>query len=314
VRRPAWIGLAAFVMLIGTVWGVRAVRNRPPTLRARALPGFALDLPDGDIKQEDKNYRKGQFRIVRRAGVGSVMQVMWEPGGLYDDQEVAMDNMGMSAMLREEARAFAITPEIAIVGRYKTRSWAVRFGRQTSWSTQIVCGARRVTLITISGDAAVEQLHRRVAASFRCRPDAAKERTVGEVPVVFEVGARWFHQPSEGHDFRITDGRFVLIARQIDGRILPAELRQFAEAALPGFKFHDRVGDDWPFELKEDGETTRGWMTVRVCPEGGQLLLMSLGDADGHKDARGLLARARCRRSDEPAQTWPDAPREAETN
>jgi hypothetical protein len=173
-----------------------------------------------------------------------------------------------------------------------------------------VCGARQVTLRTASSHWGVERLHRRVAASFRCRPDAAKERTVGDIPVVFDVKGEWSRLAITPGALQITDGRFMLMAQHGDVRTIKGETLRALEAARPGWKIGDQVGDDWPIEISEDGAAMRGWMSLRPCPEGGQLFVMAFGEAQDRKQARALLGRARCRRPDEAPQTWPGWPRE----
>jgi hypothetical protein len=43
--------------------------------------------------------------------------------------------------------------------------------------------------VTLSNHFGVESLHRRVAATFHCRPDAAKERAIVEAPADPESAA-----------------------------------------------------------------------------------------------------------------------------
>ena len=276
------------------------------------MPGFQLALPAGATVKDDPNYSNGRLAMGMLAGVTSTMQVTWEPGGLYGDDDVALVNKALSATLGGEARPIPIAETVTVPGAQQTRSWAVRVGDRTSWSTQIACGARRVVLRTTSSHWGVERLHRRVAASFRCRPDAAKEKTVGDVPVLFDVEGDWFHLPSSPSQLQITDGQFILMAQRADVRTLKSETLRVVEAALPGYKIGERVGDDWPVEIVEDGEELYGWMSLRPCREGDQFFVMAFGDAKDRKEAKALLPRVRCRRPDEAPQTWPALPREEE--
>ncbi len=306
-----WIGLSVFVVLAGgTVWAVRSTSFTFPPVHTRAFPGFDMSLPYGAVDAEAKNYRKGRLTVSGLASLTPSVDVRWEPGEVYGDAEIALAQKGMAAALREEVLPFPIASEIAIEGKNRARSWAAHVGKRTLWSTQIACGVRRMTLTTL-GSRNTERLHRRVAGSFHCRPDAAQERAAAHVPVVFDVGKGWVQQPTSDGDLRITNGRFGLVARPMNSRVDPAEVRRIIEEAMPSFKFGDRVGDDWPFQLDVDGEEEHGWMTARACPGGDSLLLMSFGDADERGQARALLTRARCQRPDESPQIWPDPPAQA---
>ena len=315
-RQALWIGLVGLALVLGTVVAVRATHFTFPPLRTRAFPGFDVDLPYGPKDADDKNYANGRANIGSIAGLTSSAYVRWEPGDLYTDDEVALARKALALVLHNEALPLPITTEIAVPGKNRTRSWAARAGGQALWTTQIACGVRRVMVTTAGRGDNVERLHRRVAGSFHCRPDAARERTAGQVPVAFDVGAGWFRQASSAADVRITNRRFSLLARVYSsGGItedIPADIRAFVEATTPTFKFGERVGDDWAIRVDVDGEELHGWMTVRPCPDTIHLLLISLGDADRRDDSRALLKRARCRRPDEAPQTWPELPDQAD--
>jgi hypothetical protein len=303
---PLWIALA-LVVVVGAAVGWRVTRLALAPLHTRALPGFSIGLPDGNVEiEDDKAYSHGQLTVGKLAGVGSFLRLAWEPGGLYDDGEVALSNKMLSTMFKEEARPIPISPAVTIPERPKARSWAMQLGPRSTWATQIVCGARRVTLMIGSHDRGLERLHRRIAASFRCQPDPAQEQTVGEIAVTFEVGAGWFHLPSEG-DLQITNGRFVLSARNISGGLVPDEV---AKIPFPGLQFDERVGNDWSFHTTDGGAVFHGWLALRPCPDGGQLLVMSMADEEDMTAARALLQRVRCRKPGETKQRWPDAPRD----
>jgi hypothetical protein len=310
--RVLWAGFAAVVLAgAGAIW---IARLGFATLRARAMPGFELALPDGANVKEDTNYSSGRLKMGMLAGVTSSMHVAWEPGGLYGDDDIAVAGKSLGATLGGEARPIPITEKVTVPGAQQTRSWALRIGDHRAWSTQMVCGARTVMLTTVSSFWGVERLHRRVAASFRCRPDAAKEQTVGDFPVVFEVEGDWFRLPSSPGQLQITDGQFFLMAQLTPVRALRSETLRVIEAAYPGAKVGKPQGDDWPIEIVEDGEELQGWMSPRLCRDGSQLFVMAFGDAKDRKGAKALLPRVRCRRPDEAPQTWPDLPREAKAN
>jgi hypothetical protein len=306
-----WLGLAILVAG-GAMTAWLAMRSTSSTaLRQRALPGFDIDLPVGTSKIEALKYEEGRVQINNVAGGGSSLQVTWEPGGLFTDEDVTRTNKMIGGALKAEVRDLSISSPISIPGRAPTRSWAVRFGGLTSWATQVVCGTRRVTLMTMGRTESPERLHRRMAASFRCRPDAAQEPIPGDVPVVLDVGPGWYRLAGVDGDVEITDGRFVLLVRPITGGLRPDKVRETFAAGMPNFEYGEPVGDDWPFVDQLSGQTMNGWLTLNGCPDGGRLLVMALttaeGGADGRAKARALLPRARCRKRGEPPQRWPEA-------
>jgi hypothetical protein len=319
---PLWVVLG-LLSVAGAAAAWRATRLAFAPLHRHALPGFDVEVPDGDIDGDDRTYAKGRFDVSRLAGVRSSLGIGWEAGAsLVSDSDIASFNEGMETTFRQQGRSIPISPEISIQGPHRTRSWAARFGATAIWTTQIMCGARQVLLMTASADWGVQRAHRRVVASFRCHPDAVKEQIVAGVPAFFDVGAGWFHRRSSVDGaVEITDGRFVLVARRAD-RLGPDKMKRRLEAKFPRFRLGDRDGDDWPFHTEDLDEPVQGWLSLRPCVDGGQLLVMSIVGADEEdqakhvkngqdaKQARALLARARCRKSSEAAQTWPEEPAE----
>ena len=148
------------------------------------MPGFDVSLPGGYTKEYGSAYQKGKLVIFEVGGVEASVRVDWEPGGLSDDAEVALARRTLAVIHRGKQRALEISTPVTIAGPERTRSWATRAGAATSWTTEITCGARRVALVTLSDHWGVESLHRRVAATFRCHPDEAKERAMVTRPSI----------------------------------------------------------------------------------------------------------------------------------
>jgi len=312
------IGIAALVVL-AVAAGIRwTARLGFAALQTRGMPGFNLDLPAGEISEAGSQYRNGRLTIHKLAGVeSSSLQLIWDPGGLFDDAAVDKINKGLGAVLHGEPRSIPVSTKVAIPGPEPTRSWAFRIGGATCWATQVVCGLRSVMLMTLSSHRGVERLHRRVAGSLRCRPDAAQEVTLDDIPVVFDLEPGWFPTPGDSDDLGITNGRTLLMARPITLPSAPVvDVVQTVKAwtTASGIELRDRVGDDWRIDVTQDGERLHGWVTVRDCQSSRQaLVLLALAGMRDEVD-RALLARGRCRKPGEPPQIWPAEPREPQTH
>jgi hypothetical protein len=242
-----------------------------------------------------------------------VVTVKWEPGGLFSDEDVEQSTQAMAAVQHAEARSISVRPDAAVTGKDR-RSWAARFGRLTFWETQVVCGARMVTLETESERWGVERLHRRIAASFHCRPDPVKEQLVGDTPVTFDVGEGWYHLKSWPSEIQLTDRKTILGARLFSVPTISEETLQATAAAVPGFQVGERVGDDWKVNMRLGNRQSHGWLTLRACRDAGASLFITALAVDPRQTVdRALLTRVRCRNPGEPAQTWPELPRAAAT-
>jgi hypothetical protein len=304
-----WIGLAVVGFAV-LAWGWWASRFHFIALRTRPMPGFEIDLPAGDVNAAGLDYRDGRLTIHGTASRAFAVQLNWGPGGLFQDQDVDALNSGMGAIADVEVRPLSPPTRSAIAGAAPTLSWAVRLGRMNSWMTQTVCGARWVMMMTGGTDARVEQLHRRIVASFRCRPDPKGEAALGDIPLAFDAGPGWFRLSRDIEELQLTDRRTILTARPVTRPAPPGDMASVVTAPgmmMPGLRVGERVADDWRVETASDDKPRRGWLTLRDCAGTSQVLILTClttGDDDGRR----WLARARCRRPGEPRQTWPDPP------
>jgi hypothetical protein len=310
-RLPVWIGLSIF-LAAGAVGTWFATRLAFAPLRTRSMPGFDIDLPAGEEKDYPADYGEGHLTINDPRGIPAQLQLRWEPGGLADDKEVALTIKMAGAAYNAEPRPISPPPKVEMAGQ-ETRSWAARVGRETMWETEAVCGARRVSLVTSGARVGTERLHRRVARSFRCRPDPAREPTVGkdksprDIPVAFDVGPGWFLYRKSQEQYLISNRRAILTARLLE--VPPPTDRAMTGKVLglvPGLKLGDPVGDDWPVEMTKKGKTVHAWVTLRSCSSKQQLLIFAVPVVDGAGDGHEFLSRARCRKRGEPPQTFPE--------
>jgi hypothetical protein len=280
-----------------------------PDLRQRPLPGFALDLPAGTTVEDGVLYRTGRLTIRGTVPWQFSVQVEWEPGGLFGDESADAFTRLLANVFDAPARPLGPRTRSAVPGAAPTLSWAVAFGPVRSWITQTECGARRMLVMTGGEDVGVDQLHRRVVASFRCRPDPAEERAIDDVPVVFALGPGWFLVSKDPEQLALTNRRTLVTARPLTRASEDDDIigRIKATGGMPGIKIGERVGDDWRIQFLLDGKPSPGWMSLRPCTGTSLILLLSSMDAPGD-DGRRWLARARCRKPNEKPQSWPSLP------
>jgi hypothetical protein len=177
----------------------------------------------------------------------------------------------------------------------------------------LVCGRRHVFVATGGNDPAPD-LHRRVIASFACKPDPAKEGTAAmTVPLVIEL-PDWYIGDREPDQLTLTDGDNLLLLRphyasaKVDLEMLVEPM--FKAAGVQG-RVTSRAGDRVNIALSDGTEEMSGWMRLVECPTGSTLVL-AIGAAQERLDMMyERVNSARCLRAGEAAQVWPDAPADA---
>jgi len=310
-RAPAAARLLPLLLLVVTACPLRR-SIADLKLQRRVMPGFEIELPSGEAQDSGAGYVEGRFRIARAGGVPAVVRIFWQRGGLENGAEIDVGAKILTAELGGTVRAVEKDLAVAVPESAPTRSWMLETSNATALTTEVVCGARRVEIFTCSGRDGVAALHRRIAASFRCRPDPMLEKSVGEIPVVFGVGAGWSRRRTRTRQVHLTDGQNNLSADAIagadhNGDELVRRIR--SSGAAPLARFGERAGDHWPVTIDTQGEHREGWLQLRPCPDR-QLTLVLMWLTPKHDDLdSGLqtLRRARCQGLDEPAETWPTA-------
>jgi hypothetical protein len=276
----------------------------PPTLRTRALPGFDIDLPSGDIKDVSSEYSHGRLTI---SPPNFGVQVGWEPGTIKDLDLDRVFNL-LAPVLAEKLGGTAHDVRrnvyVANADSLPSRSWTEGVGGGSVWMTQLDCGTRRLTITTGGRGEGVEPLHKQIVGTLRCRPDPAKERATGDVPVVVDTVERWARLPRKdlrtNEDLQLTNGKSVFVARAVAGANLDEVMAMVVQSPA---HIGERQGDHWPLELNGN----KGFAMAKVCPElNVSLLLEWISFKPDPGDGLALLRRARCRRRNEAAQVWPD--------
>jgi len=311
LKIAAGVGLFAAAGALGFAVLVFAVPGYVLPLSRQQLPGLELGLPIGKTDASAAaDYRVGKWRVetpLKRA----IVLVRWEMGGALDDELVTLMANAMAGAMT--AKEIDRDVPVSVPGGLSARSWRMTLGEGISyWGTAVVCGRRRITILTTGRALGVDRLHRRVAATLRCSPDAAREALLGDLPVIAQFPGKWSRQDSEPGQLMLSDGRFILTVNADAGK--PVDQEALGKL-LPGlFGEGARVGPpedgDRKVERTVEGEKITGWFSLRHCPELNQTLLLTMLHADdpaASEAARALLRVVRCRRADEAPQQWPAA-------
>jgi hypothetical protein len=236
-------------------------------------------------------------------------QVGWESGGLFDDSLVDTVVPFFRNSMHSQATGPRRDVVVAIPGSSAMRSWVVDADDTALWVTQVLCGRRRMNIITGGARADVEALHRRVAGSFRCRPDPTRERSVEDVPIVLDLGSSWRRFDNDNSkQVQLTDGKYLVIAQALTPT--PDEMVPTLASAFPGMHVGVRNDDGWSMEMDLHGQKGAGWVRLHACPEWNvSVLLMCLSISAGAGRCPADPLHAECRKLGEPPQTWKYLPR-----
>jgi hypothetical protein len=159
------------------------------------------------------------------------------------------------------------------------------------------------------------RLHRRIVASFSCRPDPQEEQKSRALafPLVIDLPG-WKAMERAVDQITITDD----VTGNLTLRAVPAHVEVDLAVVLPplfqaaglgdGLKIGAAVNGRIPLELVEDGQTMIGWAQLFPCPTAKAMVIALAVDAAGADALHAKLESARCLGEGEPAQTWPDAP------
>jgi hypothetical protein len=199
----------------------------------------------------------------------------------------------------------------------KGRSWNAEIDGQKVWSTYLACGGRHISLVTGGHTDLVRTLHRMTVASVRCRPDAAMEATLYDVPVVLDLPTGWEQIISKKNlaTLVVTDGNHLIVVNTVATRSQPQAVRDmvtsidlFGPLFGPAPRVVSQDHADVAFQGTDQGKPVTGWLTHLECRELGKMLQLISRSPGGLSEAEvglSILRKARCRRGDEQPQTWP---------
>jgi hypothetical protein len=307
-RVPRGVFWAAILVAVLGAAALVYMRIRTGRLEPHAFPGFELSVPPGKLEGSTA-YARGRAQLNQMPV--RLMNIEWEPGGLLESE--ALEGMLRGFAVASNISAPPVRKEIVIPvpGAAATKSYLVSLPGMSIARTEMVCGVRLVTIMTIAHTGNPEETNRRVAPTFRCRLDPAQEQRVGEIPVVFDLGPKWFRLASDPQQVQLTDLASHVAIAQVNVGLNAKGADKFLtlSGALPGLKVGARQGDSWPVSVEADGEALRGALQVRDCPEHNlTLLLIWLTTGTDVDAAPAALDRMRCRKPGEPAEGWPVPP------
>ena len=188
---------------------------------------------------------------------------------------------------------------MAVSEQQPSRSWAISTEGVTSWADPGRVRRAPGDDCDNKQTARWGAVARRVAKSFRCRPSAAGERTVGDIPMVLDLDPAWVQLPSTPSQLQLTDGTALVMARAVSVPTKSEHQSEHLVAALSAAgifvdpKFSGRVGDDWPIETIVKDQKRRGFLRVQLCPDGSQALLVYVGRCHRRRGGWPIAARAR---------------------
>jgi hypothetical protein len=306
--RPALLFAASLMVGTGVLGGIaRAERPAPIRLAARKLPGLEVALPVGAQVTQKGGYATGEVKAGSLSPRFEVA-VTWQTGSVSEDKAIPLE-IGLFA------RNAGFPPEraqrdlhIPAESGLATHSWSVLNDGVGLWATHAQCGRRRVTVMTSAPDRRGEDLQRQVVATLRCRPDAAEEHRLDDVPLVMPLPPGWFRKHKPANGMNVSDGKTTVMVVGVDRPLSEEALDLMVAAAVPqDHRLLRKEGNEWPFEGHRGGAQFSGWVTERTCERDRPLVLLAAvkGDRSQTQNGRAILQGARCRKPGEPAQAWP---------
>jgi hypothetical protein len=283
-------GLAAVALIVGAGFGFGVAKGAiataaNATLTARELPGFTVSLPDGNVTQ-NLAYLDGSFKIENLAGTGANLQVQWEPGKMFEDDELTM----LSAAITHAVEATLDGAPQRGTTAHGNKSVVLRAhgDKGDLVVTVIECGARRVTVMTV-GASDTGTLHQRVVDSFVCHPDPKSDAEIGALPWTIDLPASWqkVQAPAGQAHYLDTSNGSMLVIRGLSEAPDRNGLKALIEPVMAAAGMTVTLGawsdDRFPMTATLQGQTMTGFVMPVTCKAGGALV-MALATDEGQLD------------------------------
>jgi hypothetical protein len=289
------------VLLIGAaVTFVAAYLLVPPPSRAsltpRQLPGFAISLPSGDVKEERLDYMAGRVELVDVADSGGAIEVQWEPGGITSREDLELLARGMAGAIGDNAPG--VITKVPGPGGAQIETIEYASSKGPVWISMVVCGGRRISLMT--GGSSIEALHRRMLPTLVCRPDPSRERSLDDLPLAIDLPAAWSSVKGEAGQVELTDGANALILKPMSS--LPTnddEMPQLLTGLFQAMGVRVAIGAKrdgrFPISGVIEGQNIVGWVWPFSCSRGAVMVLgISTDEPGADRLAELLRAKSHC--------------------
>ena len=269
-----------------------SAHGAPRADQPRALPGFSLSLPSGTVLDDkSSDYGKGSYSVGIKGSW--VVTIEWGPGPLARSDRTAYHDAWQLDFDHPLPIHAPNVPSETFVG---TNHGPARV-------TFVTCGHRYVAIASIAHDG-VAALQAAVVATFRCAPDAEREREVA-VRIDLADRAGW-ERVGERTDVvpLVRDGGNKLVlalyyAHEPDKATL--------DHLVSGY--HGTLGDGDPRPLT--APSVRGWVRTVTCSPTNWVAVLYV-EAGSGAAARDTIDGVRCLKPGEPDVTWPPASAEVQ--
>jgi hypothetical protein len=298
--------IAAAVLIAALVFAVQPLAM--VWLSPRALPGFTIAVPAGEVSDEAIAYTVGRFTVHAQSPSAAIF-VRWDPQ--LTDADRLTDRF---AQLARSQGGISERLELVLSDGSRVPMWhtmQASIGVE-AWSTALPCGGRQLRITTSTYLRGSGRLHRRIVRSVRCHPDAASEAAIDDVPLVMTLPPGYTRADAPVGDLQLASDRKMVWARLVAGHLSPeAGAKLMEENGVLGsdVRWGAREGTQFSFEGAAPENHFYGWATTLDCRDlGASVWLMSLSriSRDDAREGQAILRQARCRAAGEAPQQWPE--------
>jgi hypothetical protein len=265
--------------------------SKEPTFERRELPGFSVELPAGQIKEESLDYANGRVEILRPAGVQAVVGVNWEVGGTLSRDDLVLFAKGSYGALGLTPGPFIQVP--GPDGKPVETATGTMTGGKRVLTSMITCGGRHIAVVT-GGLGEIDPIHGKVVASLACHPDAAREAELDRPPLVIDLPTGWKPVRDLPGMTAYTNDDEAILLRAITGTRddagIPKVLTSLFQAMGAPVTVHDRAGDVYPLDGTLEGSKVVGFAMIHLCPPN-QVIIVALAETQVRANDLAKLVR-----------------------
>jgi hypothetical protein len=274
------------------------------------LPGFTLQLPVGKPDTDappaaESSYVSGDVTRGQKSLV--VVLVGWKLGALANPSTLA-----------EIKRALGVDvdhPLALPANALATRSFRGQTRGAPSIFTEVICGARRFTILTVSQRVDVEELQRTILATVSCHPDPEQDKQFagadldrsigwkGEPRIDLASRAGWKQlQNQKGLQLLMRDNGTTLMVMTFETEPSEADLKLLFRRD----PIELGTGDPRPLHGTSAAGPIRGWQHALNCGADGWMVMTYLeADSELPPGGKDVVTGARCLDKGAPPVSWP---------